>query len=718
MGNAEQALPLLQQAAQLKLKTTDIPLPQTLLPLLLNDGVLPPLSLGQAYYALHKYSEALPWFQQAVGVQLPDVLPPFLLALVEPEPAPSAKIWLGLDFFALRRFDEARMSLQQGIDLKPEGEDVPAALLALGYVNLREGHAAEAIVDCRMCFARAAKMDIPGQVFCQSILTQAFYASGQPSAALAAAREALRLDANAPAAHLAHGVSLLAAQQFAGAEEELQQALHLATQKNPAGNAVVAAVDGDATLEADLHYYLALVAEARGAHDQAQQELHTLQRLDNVRANSLQQTLQHHGELLAHIADWRHALVDIRAYNSQQHLLAAGSGVYVTLAQPGGAITGVLTCRHLFAGAARAELQAAGGAVATTTNVLAEDQASDIILLAATLTPAATPVPLATAIPAAATPVVCIPATGAIEENTLFHARIPAFGALDYFTDAASPAPDGSPVFTTTGELVGLTVLSLQDGDSAMQLVMPAARILAMKVAAVRQLSDCLADLHNPWLTSPAGLLAQTRGWLALQHYPLALKTLDQLAAAPGADSVTTQFYRGYAHFELHAPKDPKSVFIVTSLNRDDYQLAVTELSALVKETPNFAEAHAYLGLAYTALGQDDNAKQELLIAQQLAPASAIVHRIQGDIAFFKARYDESIAELTTAVQLDAGDTIAWGLLGWANQNLDRNDQAQGSITESHTARPTLAKRTDESWADQYQPHALSGSLHLPFTSQ
>ncbi len=88
----------------------------------------------------------------------------------------------------------------------------------------------------------------------------------------------------------------------------------------------------------------------------------------------------HHGTPRANRNVTR-ATLTLRVYDAQQHLLCEGSGCAVSLVQPHGApLRGVATCRHLFAGAASAEVQTADGKTLALM-MSAEDVAGDLVLL-------------------------------------------------------------------------------------------------------------------------------------------------------------------------------------------------------------------------------------------------------------------------------------------------------------------------------------------------
>ncbi|MCM3903269.1 MAG: hypothetical protein ND866_16310 [Pyrinomonadaceae bacterium] len=109
---------------------------------------------------------------------------------------------------------------------------------------------------------------------------------------------------------------------------------------------------------------------------------------------------------------------------------------------------------------------------------------------------------------------------------------------------------------------------------------------------------------------------------------------------------------------------------------REDFQRAV-ELS------PNSATAHQGYAMYFVAMGQFDQALAEILRAQQLDPISLSIKVDVGWFLFYARRTDESIAQLQEVLEMDPNFAIAHGFLAHAYEQKGMFNQA---IVESQRA--------------------------------
>ena len=95
-------------------------------------------------------------------------------------------------------------------------------------------------------------------------------------------------------------------------------------------------------------------------------------------------------------------------------------------------------------------------------------------------------------------------------------------------------------------------------------------------------------------------------------------------------------FYHGLASLEVGLLEDAQTQFALAA------ELAPAEPAV-----------RANLAVAHVGFGNDEAAVIEIDAARALAPDSAEVAFLQGQLAGFRARFDEAVAEYQRAVDLD-----------------------------------------------------------------
>ncbi|MCI0561037.1 MAG: hypothetical protein MN733_21330, partial [Nitrososphaera sp.] len=109
---------------------------------------------------------------------------------------------------------------------------------------------------------------------------------------------------------------------------------------------------------------------------------------------------------------------------------------------------------------------------------------------------------------------------------------------------------------------------------------------------------------------------------------------------------------------------------------REEFQLAV-ELS------PNSASAHQAFATYFVAMGQFDQALAEILRAQQLDPASLHTKTDVGWYLFFARRTDESIVQLRSVLEMDPNFSVAHFCLA---QSFEQRGMYNQAIAEFQTS--------------------------------
>jgi TolB-like protein/Flp pilus assembly protein TadD len=81
---------------------------------------------------------------------------------------------------------------------------------------------------------------------------------------------------------------------------------------------------------------------------------------------------------------------------------------------------------------------------------------------------------------------------------------------------------------------------------------------------------------------------------------------------------------------------------------------AEKEFQRAIELNPNYPSAHHWYALLLGNLGRFDEAKREILRAQQLDPLSLIINRTVGNIFFWAREYDQALEQFKKTVEIDA----------------------------------------------------------------
>jgi tetratricopeptide (TPR) repeat protein len=91
----------------------------------------------------------------------------------------------------------------------------------------------------------------------------------------------------------------------------------------------------------------------------------------------------------------------------------------------------------------------------------------------------------------------------------------------------------------------------------------------------------------------------------------------------------------------------------IKALTAKQYDEAITEFKKAIKINPNYADAHNYLGLAYSKKGMLDKAISEYKKAIKIKPDYALAHLNLGVVYDNKGMVDEAISEYKIAISIN-----------------------------------------------------------------
>jgi len=108
-----------------------------------------------------------------------------------------------------------------------------------------------------------------------------------------------------------------------------------------------------------------------------------------------------------------------------------------------------------------------------------------------------------------------------------------------------------------------------------------------------------------------------------------------------------------------------------------DWESARKHFERAIELNPNYATAHQWYGEAYlTPMGRIDESLAEIRVARQLDPLSCAVGADVGKTLYFARRYDESISQLRSVLDMDSTCYPAYAWLRQAYEAKGRYAQA------------------------------------------
>ena len=136
--------------------------------------------------------------------------------------------------------------------------------------------------------------------------------------------------------------------------------------------------------------------------------------------------------------------------------------------------------------------------------------------------------------------------------------------------------------------------------------------------------------------------------------------------------------------------------YLEKSQNLEDVEHAIQEFQHAVEVDPDYAPAHAALGMGYTTgflhenRGKDwlDKAQSECQRALKIAPQLAEGHSCLGSVYFTRGRYEDAVQEFQRSFDLDHNSEQALRLLAEANQKLGNVAAAEEAYRKAIQLRP------------------------------
>jgi len=361
----------------------------------------------------------------------------------------------------------------------------------------------------------------------------------------------------------------------------------------------------------------------------------------------------------------RFSIVVIRTFSRNGAAFNQGVGFCIA---PNGTI---VSNRHLFDDAYKADAATPDGLVFPLSAVKAEDKEADIISLGAAMPDSSIALlKISATLPPIGEPIM-VNAGGKVISDGQVTAidQVPGFGNIIRISASVSPAAAGSPVVNLDGQVMGILVSYSINGRAAC-LVIPAERINRLKPDTARTLAQWQGDRFD------------TPRLLAQEDY------------CKG----TMLLWGGYAedalgYFEKAVIKAPKflealsqSVYCCSLLGRQQQAAAIS--TRIVKLSPSDPNAQYNLALIYGDMRDYASARASLESALRLKPEFPEALALACWMDVQAGANDQAVDECKKAVTMRPDYDHAHVVLGLAYANLGRYEWAENAIQQAIRINP------------------------------
>jgi len=330
----------------------------------------------------------------------------------------------------------------------------------------------------------------------------------------------------------------------------------------------------------------------------------------------------------------------------------------------------LVSARHCFHGATRADVRTHDGQTLRVAGILAEDRERDLVLFQLEARPAKCSVlkiAKTRAEPGERVFTVSSPLGlewSASEGIVSAWREVPEVGLAMQHTAPISPGSSGCPLLNFDGEVVGVQTSTVTEGKATisagqgLNFAVPSERIAALKSGRLRPLAECLADTPPDWKP------AITRGMDTIGLRPL--QRDDFKGSVP--------FFEAAVKRE---PQEPDTWFRLGLCQEraGDLTAAVESYKKALALRPDFTLALNNLGAVYNRTGRSELAVEPLLKATRLDPKMSSAF---GNLAFAYVqakKLREAIETASQGVKLDPRNAQSFYSLGLAH--LKSGDKAK-----------------------------------------
>ena len=257
---------------------------------------------------------------------------------------------------------------------------------------------------------------------------------------------------------------------------------------------------------------------------------------------------------------------------------------------------------------------------------------------------------------------------GAFSDGTISGSRAVGIEKLLQMTAPISLGGSGGPVLNEKGEVIGLSFVTLEDGQS-LDCVIPSNHLKAL---------ISKSDAVKPLMEEKQSVSAETHFYRGNEKY-LMRSYEDAITAYNEAIRLQPDFANAYVNRGLAKEK------------LGQHESAITDYSSAIKIDPTLAGAYNNRGSAQRRLGQHFLALEDLSTAIQLDPHYVKAYVNRGNAKNSLGHPNEALEDFNTALALDPDSAEAYNNRGIAKAALMQLPDAIKDFDTAIKLNPELA---------------------------
>jgi serine protease Do len=345
--------------------------------------------------------------------------------------------------------------------------------------------------------------------------------------------------------------------------------------------------------------------------------------------------------------------VIVFTYDNKVIFLRLGSGFFV------GQNGNIVTNYHILQGASYAEVKTSYGKTYLITNIVAEDEQSDLIIFSIDIpSQYIHPLSLSTSLPEVGERIIAYGSPLGLEKTVsdgIISAirEVPGYGKLIQITAPISPGSSGSPVLNMKGEIIGIATFQFIEGQN-LNFAIPSKRISSLNSAREKkttvgeglfeQEEKGKKDYEYDYEAYDKALY-----FIDKREYETALPYLE-IAIKTDISSLKSRAYFqiGYCYLKLKS-----------------YAKAIKAYNELIRIDPDNANTYSNLGFAYRKLGNHNKAIEACKQAISINPDDANAYS-NLSFSYYNLRlYKDAIEACQQTIRINPDDVNIHFILGF-----------------------------------------------------
>lgn len=155
-------------------------------------------------------------------------------------------------------------------------------------------------------------------------------------------------------------------------------------------------------------------------------------------------------------------------------------------------------------------------------------------------------------------------------------------------------------------------------------------------------------------------------------------------------------FYRGIAHFEKGKFKYHKPPIPFVKIGEEELNIALSDLSFVIENRPNYPDAYYFRGLVYFFLDKLDEAISDLRNAIESDKKDIDAYYFCGLSYYFKEEYENAIRYFTKAINLNPNIPDFYEYRSDAYKKIGNETEAKKDFEKAKDLKNQLGKKKDK----------------------